>query len=321
MSTRMNNYPSSRMNKWLESKFSGISDNFDDLYMTPDQQKFIGFNSCKYSDFYGDHDDIDVKNNPSYYPDAIKYCVSCDDDVINDDLQQILNFTEIYKTPHDTNVIIIYPSINRSHCNFLFKMLMSSVKQNKMNLSFSCVSNVVKNGNNNVVIKKLIFPIMSTDDKYNFYKFCFDNSTTPLNSFVNTQQDKKVITPYKNIPESVLKKMFYEINQEKNKYYEYIDKLWNYIIASYVNSEYKMILGRITDGLSRFIKFNEFMLSLPVYQTMIKIFDRLKVTLGDIVICESNSVSNDDEVFSDDKSSASESITEHTEISEQQSLE
>lgn len=300
------------MNTWLESKLFNTLDKFDDLYVIPEQLKFIGFNnSDKFGDFYEDSNDIDIKNNPSYYPDMIKHSITNGyfNELLEDEgMDKILDCTEIYKT----NIVIIYPTINRFHCNFLFKMMMKNIKHNKMLLSFECVSYVNTSVKKRVVIQNIVLPIMSTSDKINFYKFCYDNSVTEnVHNKNNTclpnsnklQCTPTTVTPYKNISEKILNAMSAKIENEICKYYEYIEKLWTNVILQYANSEYKNIIGKVNDGISGFIKFNDFMKLLPVFQTMIKIKNRLTLTLEIMV------------------TSASESTIGHTEKLEQQSLE
>ena len=299
------------MNKWLENKFSGIRDKFDDLYVIPEQYNFIGFNDLhQYNDFYEDFNDVDIKNNPSYYPNMIENSVANGyfRDVYEDiDMDKILNCTEIYRTldkqteKHKINVVIIYPSINRSHCNFLFKMIIKNVKCHTMLLSFACLSFITTNNKKGIIIRKLTLPVMSVGDKSSFYKFCYDSSITRNNNYLNQSHDTTIVQSYKSISKDVLQNLLDKINNEISKYDEYIEQLWYHVIVLYMNSEYKMILNRINDGIHGFMKFNDFMKSLPVFQTMMKIKNRLVASL--ILI------------------NASESTIGHMEILEQQSLE
>jgi hypothetical protein len=203
-------------------------------------------------------------------------------------MYKILNCTEIYRTldkqkqKYRINIVIIYPSINRSHCNFIFKMIMKNVKYYEMLLSVEYISFVTTNDKKSIVIKKLTLPIMSVDDKSSFYKFCYDNSVTQGNNYLTCIQDSDNTTkhqPYKSISENVLQNLLGKIDSEIYKYGEYTEQLWEHVIVPYVNSEYKMILNKINDGIYGFIKFNDFMKSLLVFQTMMKIKNRLVVSL------------------------------------------
>jgi len=296
------------MNKWLENKFSGTVSKLDDLYMMPEENQFIGFNyDNEYNNFYG-NDDIDIKNNPSCYSSVIGNSIvnGSFQDILNDqDMDNILNCTEIYRTfdeqkkKYRINVVVIYPSINRAHCNILFKMIIKEVTYNKMTLSFPCVSFIIKNDKQKTNIKQITALIISVDNKKEFYQFCYNNSVTHSDKLDYVPSDNK-INAYKSIPVNTLRILSMNIKKEICKYNKYIKQLWECVIVRYINSEYKMILNKMNDGIFESNKFYDFMKSLPTFQTMMKIKNRLDESLGFNVL---------------------ESTVEHKEKLEQQSLE
>lgn len=273
-------------NNWLERKFSNLSDKFDDLYVTPEQLDYLeSDHQEKFGMYYSENNDIDIRNNPDFYPELIAnelnqnslYSLLNGNDNI---IKKILDCTEIYKVYEKYKTIIIYPGINRSHCNLLFKMIIKCVYDLSMHLSFLCVEECKTNGKLDISIDKIIVPIITVEDKELFYKFCFENSVTEGTVERKPDTSFDEIYKYENIPPNILTKIKKVITREIQKYFDNIELLWNDIMVPYLSGEYKMIFGKMNTGILGYGKFKEFMLSLPSWKTINKINKRVSLTIA-----------------------------------------
>lgn len=259
------------MDKWLNTQFGNTVDKFDDTYILPEQRKYFTVHSNrKFSNTYCSESDIDKRFNFPNINEFSEIYVDADADGSMDNMDNLDNFTI-------RNVVNIYPATNKSHCNFLFRTIIECIKDSKMTLQFCYIDK-------NNTMQKVTKPIMSVDDKCQFYDFCYTNSVQKM--YENSKDSANTInttrsesTPYRKVPINTLKYMFDTVNTSFTTFNAYVLTIWNNIIKTYLTEEYQKILCNLGSGTCGYIIFLEFMSNLPVIKTMSAIRERLVLTL------------------------------------------
>lgn len=278
------------LTKWLESKFSRASDIYDDFYVSQDQRDFYGIKKMEnYNKYYNDND-IDLQNNPN----ICKYYDLTDTNEFNNSTD-CTNYIEYYHQNNDIKIVMIYPAINRAHCNLLFKMLLNYIDYYEMELEYSDIKKKQKGKNYELITEKYNEKIITKNNKTIFYSFCFENSyknkslfskmPTPLKQNNKTNCNKNVvenifnINPYKNVPVKQLMNIASEIKETEDNYSEWILNIWEDIILPYINGEYRMILGNLNDDVFSYETFYDFMQTLPQYTKMMKLKNHIELAI------------------------------------------
>lgn len=279
------------VDKWLNSNINPSVDKTDDFYLLPDQIQYHGDHSMNEYNMYYSQNDSDIMNNNLLMIrnilDELKttgLLRKC-----KQDTQKLLKYLEFYKNNNVDEIILIYPSTIRSHANFLFKQMIDTVLENDLSIILPSVSVSIIRGEKQIVIKNIKFNVFNINNKNDFYKFCYLNSTTQKGNIVDysghlldkniKHENNVLLNSYDNLTMESVSDLLKNINEQEFIYRDNIHSLWNNVIEKYIeNRETRQILNKLyydnysSDNFKIFVKF---MNSLDIYHIMINIKNKL----------------------------------------------
>lgn len=211
----------------------------------------IGFQSNKSSDT---ENFVDLLLNENNIPKFLK--------------RKYFNCLERYGGSNGEN-IFIPPGIILSHVNLLFKMIISLIIQKDMKISLPQINN----SSGKALISYNLSPIMTSNDKVTFYKFCYKYTTkrqtlirsntiksfrvipppiitkelygrSQLNNSIKinreNKQKKEILDnnlPYQSLSYDDTKKLINHIEEQQYKYYQFILDIWDRVFKIYLSRD------------------------------------------------------------------------------------
>lgn len=266
--------------------------------------------------------DIDVELNQDNFIDFLKSTVQNNEtdetnetnDFIktyNKDIHIMHKLIETHKIIQNGKIIekdiFIFPSINRFYTNYLFKLIMSYVYQNNMNINVPIITFI--DGKINITTETI--PFLTSVLKTKFYNFCFSNSviknihkikanpiappiiTKQLMGKCELEKELKNAREIKKKNEDIQNKiLFKDINPEQfqklletvefeiDKYQKYIKLIWDNVFNDYLseNNYNRPIMDKQLSNIQKNKIVKNFFESFEVYQRLLKIKYNLDIS-------------------------------------------
>lgn len=307
----------SSLNSWLETNISGTDSPFSDWFLSTDQLELLPHNSgLEFKDVYcNDSSDPDILNNPTEMIKRISLPLDSDDDIEEKkyDVEEyserniLLRCLEVYP---DNSCVLVYPSINRAHANYLFKCMVSAQKKHKTLMVITIPEIIYSSNKTKISFATSTHSMINPKQKKKFYEFCFDNTysrrfvAAPIRPPIpltkqslgklelaktlkkvedakKHNEDLENSKPFELLPYEKTVEFLGDLNREYDKYISYLEIFWIEVFYKYLsdNNCNNVLLDRLNSGLRGSSAIIAFFNSLPLYEKMEKLIHRLEITL------------------------------------------
>jgi hypothetical protein len=162
---------SNNVNEWLNSKINDM--NANSTYDEPNiGNMYAGNRNASDYELYYTANDTDMLNSESDNMNMIEYLKNHDIDELNNDYE--LSIMDNVMETYGNKKILIAPSSNRYHANYLFKDLIRCSKN--MTYSLPSINNESKGTNHWCAGEMVSVKLFTPEMKNYFYNFLYDNS-------------------------------------------------------------------------------------------------------------------------------------------------
>lgn len=291
------------LDNWLNSQIYGTTSLFDNTYLPSDNRDLLPqFNGLQLRCLYDEETkDSDLINNPTDLIEELEY--NHNNYLDKEEHAMLSDSLEVY----DSKKVLILPGSIRSHVSYLYKKIILLQKYIDVKLQ---LPEIIKTNSKTVVITCTI-DLFSAKNKHAFYKFCFDNSSTNkkyaysslpvvvppivtkkmigeinLRKEIEKENEKKCmrekkeqIKPITGLTYEQLTKCYDDLIDQYDVFNNFVNDVWDQIFKEYIDEKNfdKVILDKIR--LINIQKIYSFFQSLPQYEKMNKLYDRLMFTI------------------------------------------